>query len=269
MSGGAASDDLGPFRNRHNTEWHREIAVANTVLRTQVGSGLHGVTVEGTDDRDEMGVCIEPADCVIGLLSFQQYQYRTQPEGARSGAGDLDLTIYSLRKWVRLAAAGNPTVLLMLFVPEQEIVEVQWPGRELQANAGLFVSRDAGRRFIGYLDAQHERMLGLRSPHTNRPELVDVYGFDTKFAYHAVRLGIQGVELLTTGRITLPIAEPERTWLRELRTGGHEKREALDRIEDLRDQLVRLTDTVDLPDKADYAKLDEWLVSVYTRWWDA
>jgi hypothetical protein len=269
MSGDAGTGDLGPFRNPYNTEWHREIAVANTVLRTQVGSGLHGVTVEGTDDRDEMGVCIEPANCVIGLQSFEQYQYRTQPEGARSGAGDLDLTIYSLRKWARLAAAGNPTVLLMLFVPEHEIVEVQWPGRELQANADLFVSREAGRRFIGYLDAQRERMLGLRSHRTNRPELVDVYGFDTKFAYHAVRLGIQGVELLTSGRITLPIPEPERSWLHELRTGGHEKQEALDRIEDLRDQLVRLTDTVDLPDKADYEKLNDWLVSAYTRWWDA
>ena len=41
-----------------------------------------------------------------------------QPEGARSGAGDLDLVIYSLRKWARLAAQGNPTVLLLLFVPD-------------------------------------------------------------------------------------------------------------------------------------------------------
>jgi D-alanine-D-alanine ligase len=78
-----------------------------------------------------------------------------------------------------------------------------------------------------------------------------------------------GVFKSTKGIITLPITEPERTWLRELRTGGHEKREALDRIEDLRDQLVRLTDTVDLPDKADYARLDDRLVGVYTRWRDA
>jgi hypothetical protein len=40
----------------------------NTILRVQVGSGLHGVTVAANDDRDEMGVCIEPADCVIVAL---------------------------------------------------------------------------------------------------------------------------------------------------------------------------------------------------------
>ena len=36
---------------------------------------------------------------------------RTQPEGVRSGPGDLDLIVYSLRKWMRLALTGNPTVL--------------------------------------------------------------------------------------------------------------------------------------------------------------
>ncbi|MGH3296488.1 MAG: DNA polymerase beta superfamily protein [Trebonia sp.] len=35
----------------------------------------------------------------------------------RSGAGDLDVIIYSARKRARLALAGNPTVLLVLFVP--------------------------------------------------------------------------------------------------------------------------------------------------------
>jgi hypothetical protein len=259
----------GPFVNPHNTPWHRDIAVRNTVLRTQVGSGLHGVTVEGTDDRDEMGVCVEPPDCVIGLARFEQYLYRTQSEGTRSGAGDLDLTIYSLRKWARLAAAGNPTVLLLLFVPPEEIVEIDWPGRELQENAQLFLSRDAGRRFNGYLDAQRDRMLALRSPRTNRPELVDVYGYDTKFAYHAVRLGVQGVELLSTGRITLPMPEPSRTWLHDLRIGKVDKPTVIDTIADLRSRLVTLSETAELPERPDYSKLNDWLVSVYTRWWNA
>ncbi|WP_234353801.1 DNA polymerase beta superfamily protein [Gordonia iterans] len=45
---------------------HQRIAEPNTILRGQVGSGLHGVTT-GADDRDEMGVCIEPRANVIGL----------------------------------------------------------------------------------------------------------------------------------------------------------------------------------------------------------
>jgi hypothetical protein len=38
-----------------------------------------------------------------------------------------------------------------------------------------------------------------------RPELVEKHGYDTKFAAHMVRLGYQGVELLETGRFTLPL----------------------------------------------------------------
>src|SRR2546430_5810567 len=106
----------------HGGEENRRIAETGTILRVLVGSGVHGTAVEGQDDRDEMGICIEGPEYVIGLRSFEQYQFRTQPEGVRSGPGDLDLTIYSLRKWLRLALQGNPTVLLPLFVPDEHII---------------------------------------------------------------------------------------------------------------------------------------------------
>lgn len=243
------------------------------------------MSIEGTDDRDEMGICIEPPNDVIGLGSipvykndhfvgwerFEQYQYRTQPEGVRSGPGDLDLVIYSLRKWARLAAQGNPTVLLMLFAPPEEWVETfpdMWGyGRKFQAQRDLFLSKDCGHRFRGYLQAQKEQMLGLRSKHTNRPELIEVYGYDTKFAYHAIRLGLQGVELLTTGHITLPMPEPHRSVLKALRLGGYSKQYALDWIAELQDELDTLTKCVDLPEHADTVKLNRWLIDTYTDWW--
>jgi hypothetical protein len=59
-------------------------------------------------------------------------------------------------------------------------------------------------------------MTGQPGAHTNRPELVAVHGYDTKYA---LRLGLQGVELLSTGRITLPVPEPDRAYLRSIRRG--------------------------------------------------
>lgn len=252
----------------HSEPKFKTIADNNTILRGQVGSGLHGVTT-GNDDRDEMGVCIEPPEFVIGNSTFEQYQYRTQPEGVRSGAGDLDLVVYSLRKWSRLAAAGNPTVLLLMFIPPHELVHNTPVGEDLQAHPERFLSREAAMRFAGYMKSQREQMLGLRGKrHTNRPELVDVYGFDTKFAYHMVRLGIQGVELLTTGRITLPMPPTERAWLTELREGKHTKEEALQRAADLEQQLLHLGDHADLPKRAPRTQIDRWLVETYQQWWE-
>jgi uncharacterized protein len=37
------------------------------VLRVQVGSGVHGTSIDGQDDRDEMGLCLEPPQFVTGL----------------------------------------------------------------------------------------------------------------------------------------------------------------------------------------------------------
>ncbi len=70
---------------------HATIARRGCIIRCLVGSTLHGLVRDSTDDRDEMGVCIEPPDHVIGLRRFEHWVHRTQPEGVPSGPGDLDL----------------------------------------------------------------------------------------------------------------------------------------------------------------------------------
>lgn len=256
------------MKNKHESDRNKQIAEEGLIFLSEVGSGLHGVTVEGTDDHDEMGLCIEPPSCVIGLEKFDQYQWRSQPENVRSGPGDTDHVTYSLRKWARLAAAGNPTVLLLLFTPPEKIIDSLNPwGREVQQAKDLFISQACGYRFLGYLRAQKDRMLGHRAQRTNRPELVEVYGFDTKFAYHAIRLGLQGIELLATGNIELPIPEPHRTTLKGLRIGEMTKGQALDWIDHLEHNLLDLTQRSSLPETADYKKLDGWLIDMYQEFW--
>ena len=119
---------------------NREAAERCTILRGLVGSTVHGLNVnDGIEDRDEMGVCVEPMQDAMALWSpFEQFIYRSAAEregrdNARSTAGDLDLTIYSLRKWMRLALKGNPTILLLLFTPEDQPVHCDSLGSELRS----------------------------------------------------------------------------------------------------------------------------------------
>ncbi|WP_255432505.1 nucleotidyltransferase domain-containing protein [Amycolatopsis sp. WAC 04197] len=103
---------------------------------------------------------------------------------------------------------------------------------------------------------------------SGRPELIEKYGFDTKFAMHMVRLGVQGVELLETGRITLPVPEPWLGWLRDLRQGKKTREEALEAAESLEhrlDELVRGASP--LPEEPDAEWADAWLVRAYLRAW--
>ena len=132
-------------------------------------------------------------------------------------------------------------------------------GAELVANAHRFVSRLAGERFIGYLRSQREAMTGESGAHTNRPELVAVHGYDTKFAMHALRLGVQGAELLTTGRITLPIPEPELGLLRAVRRGEVSLAEVIAEVDRAEARLLELSARGAIPDGPDRAWVDDWL----------
>lgn len=244
----------------------RHVAEPNTILRCVVGSSVHGIAIEGTDDRDEMGVCIEPPEYVLGLERFEQWVYRTQPEGHRSQAGDLDLTIFSLRKWAKLAVGGTPTILLLLFAPPLIATPL---GERLQANAHLFASRRAGRRFLGYLESQRQRLGGERGGNHGkaRPELVAQFGYDVKYAGHMVRLGFQGVEYLETGRLTLPMPEEARERCRAIRTGGVSKEASLALARELEARLSDLLTTSPLPEEPDYAAVDRFLIDAYTEHW--
>ena len=272
------------FEHPHASEEARLLAEQGTVLRAQVGSGVHGTSITGQDDRDEMGLCLEPPRFVTGLarvpagrsatatVEFEQYHRHTvwdRPGGLanRSGAGDLDVVVYSARKWARLALSGNPSVLLLLFVPDEEVVYRDEIGAELTASADRFVSRLAAERFLGYLQAQKAAMTGGSGAHTNRPELVREHGYDTKYAMHALRLGLQGVELLTTGRITLPVPEPGRTYLRSVRRGEIPLPEVLTSIADVERQLVALQSAADVPAEPDRAWVDDWLHRSYEAFW--
>ena len=132
----------------------KEIVERGTILRATVGSTIHGLHHGGQDDRDEMAVYVEPPEFILGLArargirgglyGFEHYVERTQPEGVRSGPGDLDLVAYSLRKYVRLALKGHPTILLPLFAPRGVRPRRDRPRAGLRALRPALLSRLAG-----------------------------------------------------------------------------------------------------------------------------
>jgi hypothetical protein len=160
-------------------------------------------------------------------------------------------------------------VLLLLFVPEAEVVYRNEAGAELVANAHRFVSRQAADRFLGYLRGQRAAMTGAPGAHTNRPELVASHGYDTKFAMHALRLGVQGVELLTSGRITLPVPEPHRQYLRAIRRGEVALPEVIAAVDAAERALLSLRDNPAIPEQPDPDWVNRWLHRCYQRYWSS
>jgi predicted nucleotidyltransferase len=243
------------------------------ILRGIVGSTAHGLNNEDAiEDRDEMGICIEPIEQAIGLHPFQQYIYRSAAErekrhNARSKAGDLDLVIYSLRKYVRLALSGNPTILLLLFIREPLVLTEE--GKQLRALAPSIVSKKSGKAFHGYMVAQKRRLLGEQGGKhgAGRPELIEKYGFDTKYAAHIIRLGLQGIEVLETGSLTLPMPARERAECLDVRNGKVAMEAVIRRATQIEQQLEELLTTSHLPNEPDNSKVEEWMVRTYSSHW--
>jgi len=253
----------------------REMAERTTILRVPAGSTLHGLNLPGTDDSDEVAICIEDLDAAMGFSEFEQYIYRTAAEregkhDAPSRAGDLDLTIFSLRKFLRLAMQGNPQIIQCFFVPAALCLVRDARGAQLQDLAPLVVSRHAGHRYLGYLEAQRQRLLGERGQKkVNRPELEAKYGFDTKYAMHILRLAYQGVELLSTGRLTLPMAEADRAFVFATRLGQVPLQDVLTRAGDLERQIKDLLNDAPIPAEPARDEIQTWMLRMYWENWNA
>ncbi len=250
-----------------------ELCHRHCILRGTVGSSAHGVELAGTDDRDEMGIFVELPEHVCGLRPLDHCIQREGADGRikgdheRSGPGDLDLVFYSLRKYCRLAGQGNPSALMLMWLPSYSTIT--FVGEMLLSIREDLVSRQAGERFLGYLVSQRRALTGERKKKVSRPELVERYGYDTKFAGHAVRLGLQGIEFLTEGGLRLPMPTKDRELVVSIREGEVSFSEALSMIESLQSKLEKLLESKKggMRERADTKRINRFLVEAHVQWW--
>src|SRR5215475_688553 len=141
------------------------------------GSELHGAKVHGTDDLDIYGVYIEPPEMILGLESLAHFVWSTAGDDRRNGPHDVDITLYSLKKWAGLACKGNPTALHFLFA-DGESPSKAWA--KVVSNKHLFAAKTFVKQFTGFASDQIGRTTGKkgRGKKGQRPEIEAKYGYD-------------------------------------------------------------------------------------------
>jgi predicted nucleotidyltransferase len=228
------------------------------------GSELHGAKVHGTDDLDLYGVYIEPPELILGLESLPHYVWSTAGDDRRNGPNDVDVTLYSLRKWAGLACKGNPTALHFLFSPNAVKSEL-WS--DMVAHKHAFLVRSCAKQFLGFADDQVKRMTGKkgRGKKGQRPEIEVKFGYDVKAAMHTLRLLYECKEIVTTGNITLP--RPERDLLIRVRTGKFSMEKVLAIAQKLFAECEEAARNSCLPDKIDRSAVSKLLADCYRKAW--
>lgn len=240
-----------------------EMVERTTILRVDIGSRGFGLNTP-TSDHDHKAVCIEdfPIHMTAGMKRWEQEGPTQFPVGTLATYPEgLDLETYSLWKFLHLAMGGNPNILCILFHPEP-VIQTEL-GKALQDLAPRLVSKRAGSAFLGYMQAQKGRLISR-----GRPKFVERFGFDVKFAMHLLRIGFQGIELLKTGKISLPVPTAVREFLIEVREGKHPKEHCLTVATQLEDSLTTLMETSTvLPESPDRDYVELWCRSMYWNEW--
>lgn len=101
----------------------------------------------------------------------------------------------------------------------------------------------------------------------DRVELVEQFGYDTKYAMHMLRLGYQGVEFLESGRLTLPMREPVRSYLMDVRQGRSNLADVLAECAQLELRLGALLDSSPLPSEPDLKTVESFVMDTYEAAW--
>ncbi len=230
------------------------------------GSELHGAKVHGTDDLDIYGLYVEPPEMVVGLDSMPHFVWSTAGNERRNGPKDVDVTLYSLKKWAGLACKGNPTALHFLFA-ESVVHSAIWS--EVVHNRRIFLARTFVKPFLGFADDQLRRMAGTkgRGKKGQRPEIEKEYSYDVKAGMHTLRLLYECKELLSEGTITLP--RPEREFLIRVRTGKYSMEKVIAMAHKLFAECEDAARSSSLPDRVDRAAISLLLTNSYRKTWDA
>jgi len=235
---------------------------ASIILAFEGGSVMHGASV-GNDDHDYYAVYLEPPAVKLGLHPVEHHVWSTSDNTRKNSRDDIDLVMYSLTKFARLAAAGNPTILHFLFVENALGSNSCWD--YVTAHSTSFLARSHLRKFIGYADAQFERLTGKRARKQFRPELLEKYGFDTKAAMHGIRLMYEALDLLGEGKMTFP--NPHAEHLIAIRKGKYSLEQIVQQYEDLKRQCVKQQQRSPLAEEVDKDRINRVLANVYQSFW--
>jgi hypothetical protein len=139
-------------------------------------------------------------------------------------------------------------------------------GELLRANRLLFLTKACIDPYVGY--AERQLQLAKKAPHARTPErtaLVERYGYDTKFAYHVVRLLETAVEILTEGVIR--VARPNASYLIEIRNGKYSYDEFVDVSNGLITKIRGLENQSTLPREPNHQLVNDLCVRLHEMAW--
>lgn len=212
----------------HPPKW----LLQNVIYVSLMGSQSYG-TSEEKSDQDLYGIAIPYKEDIFPHLrgeingfgrqkkNFEQFQQHGIFDKEKSG--QYDVTIYGIVKYFHLAMENNPNIVDSLFVPANCVLYSTLVGQYIRENRHKFLHKGIYHKLKGYAFAQlHKIKTNKTRESESRRDLIERYGYDTKYAMHLFRLCLQCEDVLVTGDLDL---QKHKEQLKAVRRGQYSEEE--------------------------------------------
>lgn len=244
----------------------QKMAQRNLIFKAMVGSHLYG-TETPNSDKDYVGIFIPDKEYVLGLSKVEQIELRTNSSssGHRNTKNDTDTVLYSLPKFIKLAADNNPNLVELFFVDDKHKIFCNTYGDRLLEAYPFFISKKTKHRFLGYAHSQRQKLL-FKQTEGGRVEYYEKFGYDVKFASHLIRLLTEGLELLVDGRLTFPITH--NRLVKDIKLGKLSKNQVLAKADQFEALVEESYLRSSLPYSPDYNKISDLQIAILEEFWE-
>ena len=200
--------------------WMRD----NMIFETIMGSEAYGVSSDDSD-RDVYGVCFPLKHLVFPHLGGEIIGFGNQlkrfdnwqEHHVMALGREWDFSVYSIVNYFQLAMQNNPNILDSLFTPRRCILSSTSIGELIRERRKDFLHKGSWHKLKGYAYAQlHKINTKSPDPNSKRAAGVAEIGYDRKYAYHVVRLLLEGEMILAEHDLDI---ERHREQLKSIRRG--------------------------------------------------
>ncbi len=226
----------------HPPKW----LINNTVYLSLMGSQAYGTSLDKSD-QDLYGITIPHKEDIFPHLrgeipgfgrqkeNFAQYQEHGIKDPNKDD--EYDITVYGIVKYFNLALENNPNIVDSLFVPQTCVLYSTQVGQLIRESRKLFLHRGIYHKLKGYAFAQQHKIKTNKSVTSSRKDLVEKYGYDTKYAMHLFRLCLQCEDVLVEHDLDL---QRHKEHLKAVRRGQYSETEVYEWFSSKEKQLEKL-----------------------------
>jgi predicted nucleotidyltransferase len=240
----------------------------NCCYLTIMGSVAYGVSSD-TSDMDLYGFCLPPKDLAFPHLQgeipgfgrqiqrFEQWQehHVKSPDSAQ----EYDFAVYSIIKYFDLCMSNNPNMIDSLFTARRCVIHSSPIAEMVRERRREFLHKGAWHKFKGYAYAQMGKIRSKsNASNERRAESIARVGYDTKFAYHIVRLLDEVQQIMIEHDLDL---ERNREQLKSIRRGEWTLTQIEEYFQLKEKTLEQVYATSTLPHSPDEPKIKELLLN--------